>query len=340
MWLSWNMPWLLLLLPLALLPWVCHNTDKTVAWQAMLPHDRLSRWFTIGLKLLSSLVIASLLSALAGPYIPEQIVERSRQGAECVILLDRSRSMDDIFNRPPRNTLPIQSFSKLSKREVSGDYLSEFVKRRPNDRFGYILFSTQATEILPLTYNREAVLATIQAGVLGKGLSKTDIFRALGKAATLFEHEPYRGSRNILLISDGGVILDSAEKQHLQQLFTDMRMNLYWIYLRSNRGMTLEPGEDDNLLWMERPERKLHNFFKTMSTPYQAFEAGSLEEFAAAIDEIDRQQYQPLIVAERLPKQSLVDVFLWLALLALLPLAAARGYTFWGVSQAFVSRHH
>lgn len=335
MWLSWNTPWLLWLLPLALLPWISHNTDKRVAWQAMLPHDGLSRFITLALKLLSTLLIAALLLALAGPHIPEQWVERSRQGAEFVILLDRSRSMDDIFNRPPRNLLPRKAFSTRSKRQVSGDYLSEFIKRRPDDRFGYILFSTTATEILPLTYNRDAVLATVKAGSLGKGLSQTDIHRALVKAAAMFEDEPYRGSRNILLISDGGVAITAEEKQALEQLLSKMRLNLYWIYLRSMRGMTLNPGDDDNLLWMEMPERKLHQFFQTLQTPYQAFEAGSLEEFAAAIDEIDRQQYQPLIVEERLPKQSRRAVFLWLALLSLLLLVAARVYTVWGVTRAF-----
>lgn len=333
--LSWNLPWVLLLLPLAVLPWLSHNTDKTVAWQAMLPHDRLSSWLTRLLKLLSSLSIMALIIALAGPYIPEQIIERSRQGAEFVLLLDRSRSMDDIFSRPPRNTLPVEPFSKSSKRTVSRDYLFEFVKRRPDDRFGYILFSTQATEILPLTYNKEAVLATIDAGGLGKGLSKTDIFKALSKAASMFEHEPYRGSRNILLISDGGEILDADEKMYLHKLFSQMRINLYWIYLRSMRGMTLDKSDDDNLLWLDMPERKLHEFFKTLPTPYQAFEAGSLKEFAAAIDEIDRQQYQPIIVEERLPKQSRSEWFLWLALIFCLPLVAARLYTLWGVQQAF-----
>lgn len=333
--LSWTTPWLLLLLPLAVIPWLCHNTDKTVAWQAMLPHDRLSSWITALLKLLSSVAIAALLLALAGPYVPEQVVERSRQGAEFVILLDRSRSMDDIFARPPRNTLPIEPFSTRSKRTVSRDYLVEFVKRRPDDRFGYLLFSTQATEILPLTYNKQAVLATIEAGGLGKGLSKTDIFKALSKAASMFEHEPYRGSRNILLISDGGELLSTEEKNYLQNLFSKMQINLYWIYLRSMRGMTLDRSEDDNLLWVDMPERKLHEFFKTLSTPYQAFEAGSLKEFAGAINEIDRQQYQPLMVEERLPRQPRSDLFLWLALLCCLPLTAAKLYTAWGVHQAF-----
>ncbi|MCX4190924.1 vWA domain-containing protein [Methylophaga sp. OBS1] len=333
--LGWEIPGLLWLLPLALLPWLSHNTDKTVAWQAMLPHDRLSTLLTLLFKLLGSLAIASLLLSLAGPYIPERLVERNRQGAEFVILLDRSRSMDDIFARPPRNTLPRQRFSTRSKRTVSGDYLLEFVKRRPDDRFGYILFSTSATEILPLSYNREAILATIEAGALGKGLSKTDIFQALRQAAEMFEGEAYRGSRNILLISDGGEILDADEKSQVQALLAEMRINLYWIYLRSMRGMTLDEQADDNLLWLDMPERKLHRFFKQLTTPYQAFEAGSLKEFAAAIDEIDRQQYQPLIIEERLPKQSRADVLLYLALLCCGVLAFARLYTRWGVEKAF-----
>lgn len=333
--LNWGAPYFLLLLPLVALPWLSHNTEKTVAWQAMLPHDSLSVWLTRCLKLLSSVCIAALIAAVAQPYVPEKIVEQSREGAEFVILLDRSRSMDDIFARRPLNTLPVDNVPIRSKRSVSRDYLVEFVKRRPDDRFGYVLFSTQATEILQLTYNKDTVLATVEAGGLGKGLSKTDIFKALSKAAGMYENEPYRGSRNILLISDGGEMLSGEEKTYLTNLLQSMRINLYWIYLRSMRGMTLDKSDNDSLLWLDMPERKLHEFFKTLPTPYQAFEAGSLSEFAHAIDEIDRQQYQTLIVEERLPRQSKADLFLWLALLSCLILVAARLYTAWGVRRAF-----
>ncbi len=179
------------------------------------------------------------------------------------------------------------------------------------------------------------MLATVEAGGLGKGLSKTDIFKALSKAAGMYENEPYRGSRNILLISDGGEMLSGEEKTYLTNLLQSMRINLYWIYLRSMRGMTLDKSDNDSLLWLDMPERKLHEFFKTLPTPYQAFEAGSLSEFAHAIDEIDRQQYQTLIVEERLPRQSKADLFLWFALLSCLILVAARLYTAWGVRRAF-----
>ena len=89
------------------------------------------------------------------------------------------------------------------------------------------------------------------------------------------------------------------------------------------------------VLWQDLPERKLHTFFKTLAVPYQSYEAGSLAEYAAAIADIDRQQYQPLLVAERIPKQSKADFFLWLAFAGLLMLTANFWLTVSGIRQAY-----
>lgn len=330
---SWTTPEWLFALPLALLPWITHNAYKTIPWGQFVPVDPLSNLILLFLKTLGSLAIASLLIVLAHPYQPEKTVERFGEGAEFIILLDRSRSMDDIFNRRPRNTMPVDLTPQRSKRSVSADYLSEFVKRRPDDRFGYVFFSIQSTEILSLTYNKAAILATISAGSLGRGISQTNIVEALSLAAEMYQREDYRGSRNVLLISDGGQILTSDEERYLTQLYRKMNLNIYWIYLRSIRGMTLDESDEDSIFWTDLPERKLHDFFKRLEVPYTAFEAGSMEEYAAAIDEIDRQQYQPLIVEEVVPKQSNVDGFLALSCFALLLLASAYGYSFLGVRQ-------
>lgn len=215
--LSWTTPGFFYLLPLALLPWLIHNQSKTIAWSKLLPVDPLSRWINLLLKLLASMIITSLIMALAGPHIPEQTVERYGEGAEFVVLLDRSRSMDEIFARPPLNTLRTERLRFKSKRVVSTDYLLEFVEGRPDDRFGYVYFSTRSVEILPLTYNKDAILGTIRAGGLGKGISKTNIVEALQLAAKMYEKETYRGSRNVLLISDGGQILSIEEKRRLKK---------------------------------------------------------------------------------------------------------------------------
>lgn len=330
--LEWSYPLWLLLLPLALLPWFNHNLDKTVAWVELVPVDPLSNFISLALKSLAMVAIAALLLALAAPNVPEQKVERVGEGAEIVLLLDRSRSMDDPFavDRPGLYSVA----SDNSKRRVSRLYLTEFVKKRPDDRFGFVFFSTKAINLLPLTYNKEAVLATINANALGKGLSDTNMAQALLSSARMFEGQPYRGSRIVLLVSDGGQNLAEEDQKKIRELYQQMNLSVYWIYLKSLQGMTLDAGENDNMLFIDTPERKLHEFFKSMNVPYRAFEAGSLEDFASALDEIDRQHYQTLIVEETLPHEPKQDVFLLIALFAMLLLAASHVYSYWGVKKA------
>jgi len=331
--LEWFYPWILVLLPLALLPWFNHNLDKTVAWVSLVPADPLSNMISLTLKLLSSLVIATLLLALAGPNLPEQKVERLGEGAEIVLLLDRSRSMDSPF-AVKTQAAAVSVGGDNSKRSVARDYLTEFVKNRPDDRFGFVFFSTKAINLLPLTYDKESILATINANGLGKGLSETNMAEALLSSARMFEGQTYRGSRIVLLVSDGGQKLSDEAKEQISRLYKEMNLSIYWIYLKSNQEMSLQEGENDNLLWADIPERKLHKFFQSIGVPYRAFEAGSLEAFAEAMAEIDRQHYQTLIVEETLPHEPKSDVLLWIAMLAMLLLAASHLYTFWGVKKA------
>lgn len=331
--LEWFYPWILALLPLALLPWFNHNLDKTVAWVSLVPADPLSNMISLTLKLLSSLVIATLLLALAGPNLPEQKVERLGEGAEIVLLLDRSRSMDSPF-AVKTQAAAVSVGGDNSKRSVARDYLTEFVKNRPDDRFGFVFFSTKAINLLPLTYDKESILATINANALGKGLSETNMAEALLSSARMFEGQAYRGSRIVLLVSDGGQQLSTEAKEQISRLYKEMNLSIYWIYLKSNQEMSLQEGENDNLLWADIPERKLHKFFQSVGVPYRAFEAGSLEAFAEAMAEIDRQHYQTLIVEETLPHEPKSDLLLWIAMLAMLLLAASHLYTFWGVKKA------
>lgn len=334
MWPDWSAPLWFCLLPVIVLPWLSHNTEKRIVWSALVPKDPVSTTITILIKGLASVTLAALILALAGPYTPEQIVERQGRGAEFVIMLDRSRSMDEAFARQPLNTLPRERKPQRRKREIAGEYLFEFINGRPDDRFAYLMFSNEATKLLPLSYNQTAVKAVVQAGRLGKGLSQTNIVDALTLAAEMYEGEPYRGSRNVLLISDGGETLTPSEEQSLTRLYQDRQLHIYWIYLKSNQGMSLEAGEDEPLMWADLPERKLHESFNRMDVPYTPLEAGTLEEFTAAVEAIDREQYAPLIVERRLPRQPHQDLFLIIALLASSLLSVSYLYTYRGVSRA------
>lgn len=335
--LYWSLPWLLLLLPLVLLPWWRHKQEHVVAWSRFVPVDPLSRIIGLLFKILASIAIAGLVFAFAGPYLPEKEVERIGEGAEIVLLLDRSRSMDDPFAGSVETVQVglVTPATDKSKRRMAGRFLNEFIQRRPDDRFGFVLFSSEAFDLLPLTYSKEAILATVNASMLGKGLSDTNITKALVKAAKLFEGETYRGARIVLLVSDGGSSeLDLATQERIINLYKKQSLTIYWIYLRSRKGMTLDVHAGDSPLWVDLPERHLHAFFKSSKLPYRAFEADTLEDFSKALDDINEQQYQTLVVTEITSKEDKRQPFFVLALLALFALLLSQLYTVWGVRQA------
>ncbi len=331
--LHWAYPLALYLLPLIVLPWFTHKQEKTIAWSQFVPVDPLSNIIGIIFKSLASIVAACLIFSLAGPYVPEKKVERVGEGAEVVVLVDRSRSMDDAF--AIKGQLLMASVGKSdSKRRVAKKYLQEFIDKRPDDRFGFVLFSDKALDLLPLTYNKETIRATVNASALGKGLSETNIAKALIKAAEMYEDQTYRGSRTVVLVSDGGQEFSDEAKQKITELYKQQDLTLYWLYMRSVKGMTLDENEGDNKRWTTTPERKLHKFFKSIGTPYRPFEIGSMKSFSEAIDTIDKQQYQTLIVEETLPREEKARPFLVVALLAILLIMLAQLYTLWGVRKA------
>ncbi len=332
--LQWTLPMMLLLLPMLLLPWFTHNQDKTVAWSNFVPVDSLSNVIGIALKALASIVIASLILTLAGPYVPEQTIERVGSGAEVVILVDRSRSMDDPFSTRGKALAVNRTVGKGdSKRRIAKKYLMEFVDKRPDDRFGFVLFSDKALDLLPLSYNKESIRATINASALGKGLSETNIAKAMIKAAEMYGKETYRGSRTVLLVSDGGQEFSDEDKNKITELYKRENLTLYWVYMRSTTGLSIEEESDDDS-WSNTPEKRLHNFFKDLGIPYKVFEIESVKSFSEAIDTIDEQESQTLIVEEIIPREIKTAPFFWFAMITMLLLVLAQIYTAWGVRKA------
>ncbi|MDO7598241.1 MAG: VWA domain-containing protein [Pseudomonadota bacterium] len=331
--LQWASPLALYLLPLLVLPWFTRTQDKTIVWSKFVPVDPLSNIIGFAFKTLASIVLACLILSLAGPYLPEKKVDRIGEGAEVVVLVDRSRSMDDAF--AIKGQLLMASVGKSdSKRRVAKKYLQEFIDKRPDDRFGFVLFSDKALDLLPLTYNKETIRATVDASALGKGLSETNIAKALIKAAEMYQGQTYRGSRIVVLVSDGGQEFTEEAKQKIAELYKQQNLTLYWLYMRSVTGMTLDAKPGDNERWTTTPERKLHTFFKSIGIPYLPFEIGSMKSFSEAIATIDKQQYQTLIVEETLPREDKAKVFLIIAMLAMFLLMLAQMYTAWGVRKA------
>lgn len=337
--LAFDQPGWLLLLPLALLPLLQPAGPALQSgWAAGTPRDAASRALQAALRAAGVLAIAATVLALAGPYRPEDEVERVGRGAEIVLVLDRSRSMDERYaggrgNGPaPKGTGPeaLDYYMRLrnapaeTKGQAARRLLAEFTARRPEDRFGMVVFSTLPMPVLAFTQKPEVIQAAIAAGHIGRGLGETDIGLALTSGLGYFEDRAYTGSRILLLVSDGGDRIDPDLRERIARQAKKNRVAIYWIYLRTANSPGLmagasEPPENADTV----PEYFLHRFFQGLGTPYRAYEAENPEALRSAIDEVNRLENLPITYVDTLPRRDLAPWCHGLALLAVAALVAA-----------------
>jgi mxaC protein len=328
-------PWLLALLPAALLPWLApRGAALPYPWLELIPRDALSRLSDVTLRICASLGIAVLVLAAAGPYRPAQQVDRVGEGAQIVLLLDRSRSMDEPFGgQPYENPLVTRGYD--SKGKVARRLLERFVSSRRHDMYGMVLFSTRPIVSLPLTDQPALVSAAIEAGNVGQGLAETEVGAGLLAAIDFFAGRPYTGSRLIMLISDGGARLDLATQTKVRNLLKRNQVALYWLYIRSRNspGIASAATEDDE---GTAPARALHQYFTSLDTPYRAYDAENPDALAHAIADVDRLQSLPIVYRETIPRRDLSPYCLagGLALTALLVLAQLFEVRRWSARRA------
>jgi mxaC protein len=233
-------------------------------------------------------------------------VQRTGRGAEIVLLMDRSRSMDErMLPADWRNIDPLSvRFQAQSRGEPKGkvarELLAKFVADRPDDRFALDFFSTHPIHVVAFTQHDEVVQAAITAGNVGRGLADTDVGLALVAAIAEFDRRVYTGSRIVLLVSDGGARLDETTRRVIRAAARRNRVSLAWIYLRSVNSPRLDtPGDAGEAV----PEIALHRFFKTLPGAYRAYEAEDPDGLARAVADIGRQQNFPLDYVEEVPRR-------------------------------------
>lgn len=316
---AFNHPYVLWLLPLALLPILLERSNtRSYSWTSMLPSDPLSNLIGLALKVLASIALASIIIGLAGPHSLEQKEERSGIGAQIALVLDRSASMDDPFTAGNINGRVGETKSVAASR-----LMVEFVEARKNDMIGLITFSNSAMYVLPLTESREAILAAIKA-TAGNSLFQTNIGGGLTSAVSLFEKVPDSGSRAIILISDGGGRVGADAQQKLRDWLQLYNISLYWIILTKPGGRSLF---DDYI----RPdtealpaERELHEYFKSLKTPFQVYEAEDPKSLESAIADINQKEKKPIKYFERIPGNDFTNYCYLLAMLMIALLLSVK----------------
>ncbi|GAB5096675.1 VWA domain-containing protein [Caballeronia sp. LP006] len=311
-------PWLLLMLPLALLPLLPRPSEafafSSVNW---LPADTVGATVEHLRRACAVLAMLAIIIGLAGPGRSHLHVLRTSTAADILILMDRSASMDSVMSKTP-----VSEPSGQSKNAVARHSLERFVAERPDDRFAFLMFGISPVLAVPFTSNHEIITQAISGTGIGRGMPDTKLDRGLIAAIKQFDGRQYAGRRAIVLVSDGGAHLDAAARAAISEGLARNQIALYFVYLRSgvySPDLTkMAPADDASA------EAELHRYFQTLGSPYRLYQAEDAGAMAAAMSEINKQHNAVVSFDERLPRQDESALCYAAALLGCAALLALR----------------
>lgn len=317
---SFAMPLALLALPVAAVPFFTRWLRVSYVPRLDLrPVDVVSLLIDRLLTGAGVLGLTALILGISGPFLTGGTVPYRGQGANLVLLIDRSSSMDESFAGR------MISGAEESKAAAARRILQEFIAGRPDDRIGIAAFSTAPLLVLPMTTSRTAISAAIDAQA-EPGLSQTDIGRGLAMAMDMMEDASTLGPRAIVMISDGAAVISPAVQKELRELALEREVKLYWLYLRTKGAKSIFhdglPGEDNSP--QARPERHLHLYLQRLGVPYRAFEAETAQAVEEAVAEIDKMEAKPILTDRSVPRRDLSWLCFLIAALAAAGLSFAR----------------
>ena len=295
---TFSFPWVLWFIPIAFIPLLFKEASlQYYSWNEMIPKDRLSRIVAIILKFIATMILLAIIIGLSGPHSRQKEIEQTGIGAQIGLVLDRSASMDDPFAGND------QSKVGEMKSAAAARLITDFVKSRANDMIGMVSFSNSGMYVLPLTDNKNAIISAVRA-TAGNALFQTNIGSGLTTGAELFNKVPDSGSRVMILLSDGAGRIDAATQEKIKDWLGRFKISLYWIVLRQPGGISIfntsYKARDDEAL---PPQIELNEFFKTLRSPFQAYEAEDPKTLQKAIEDINQKEKKPIKYFEKIPGQ-------------------------------------
>ncbi|OED44960.1 hypothetical protein ACH42_06225 [Endozoicomonas sp. (ex Bugula neritina AB1)] len=174
-----------------------------------------------GKKLVLVICWCLLITAAADPRktLPPEIIEQPAR--DIVLILDVSGSME---TRDFQNAQgPLQT-----RLEAATDVISGFIKQRPDDRIGLVVFGSGAFPVAPPSMDHKALVnlvMNVQAGVAGE---QTALGDAIGVAIRLFEGSPAQDKLAILL-TDGSDTASTLPPARAAQIAADKSVQIHTI---------------------------------------------------------------------------------------------------------------
>ncbi len=202
--LTFEWPWILLLLPLPIIYRLWRGKLDITAPALKSPfysdlaaqssnsnHGNYRHWLV--LLLLTLTWIATLLAATRPLWIGEPVALPSN-GRDLLLAVDISGSMEE--------TDMVIDGDSVDRLTTVKYVVTDFVKRRKGDRLGLILFGTRPYLQTPLTFDRQTMNTLLGEAQIGFAGEKTAIGDAIGLAVKRLKQRP-ENHRILILLTDG-----------------------------------------------------------------------------------------------------------------------------------------
>ena len=224
--------WLLLLLPLMLLWYWFWNkkSQANVTFSTTIAFKKTKSWSNALYHLLFVLrmiAIALIVIALARPQThSENAKTKITDGIDIVMAIDVSASMLSQDLKPNR-------FEALKK------VASQFVKDRPNDRIGLVIYAGESYTKTPVTTDKSIILNALSEITYGQIEDGTAIGMGLATAVNRLKESKAK-SRVIILLTDGVNNTGFIDPQTAAELAAEYGIKVYTVGIGTN-GMALSP---------------------------------------------------------------------------------------------------
>jgi Ca-activated chloride channel family protein len=301
-------PWLLALI--AAIPaflWLRRRRQSAIGHSKVGMHSNMRSIPLIGRLpgVMFALAFAAIICALARPVLPEVAETRSIVTRDIIVATDISGSMSGQIPAPA-GTVDSSGAETKTYRRLDGarDAVVEFVKARPGDRIGVMIFDDDSYWHWPLSEDHKIVIrkAELINSYTGGGTNfegPSERARGTGPLQSSINHFREYGkakSRVLVLVTDGEDSISDKRKAELTALMQEYGVKLYVL------------GVD----WRPDTQNDLKKFTEGLGG--KTFIVGSAGAMQAAMDEINRLETSLISVEKSV---SYRDIYGWFLLAGL-----------------------
>lgn len=283
--------WLLALVPLLILWYIFARKKQkpTLTISSTMAFKGLPSWkktFYHSLFALRMLAFGAIIVALARPQTrSESAKTKITDGIDIVMSIDVSASMLSQDLKPNR-------FEALKK------VASQFVKDRPSDRIGLVIYAGESYTQTPVTSDKSVILNALKELTYGQIEDGTAIGMGLATAVNRLKESKAK-SRVIILLTDGVNNTGFIDPQTAADMAAEYGIKVYTIGIGSN-GMAMSPyalNPDGSIMYrmqqVEIDEQLMKNIAKTTEGRYfRATNNKKLEEIYNEINKLETTEIE------------------------------------------------